>query len=120
LPRFIAGVAVAGLPRARHIKGNRRYRGFRPHNDDRDPCPDAQDLAIKRTGSRRVLTWAAPNRVRDNPRSDSGRPLMWRTHNINSLRDMSRIKRYLIPIGLVFFGLVFVLGLFGATWLSAY
>jgi len=39
---------------------------------------------------------------------------------INSLRDMSRIKRYLISIGLVVVGLVFVVGLFGAAWLSAY
>jgi hypothetical protein len=33
---------------------------------------------------------------------------------------MSRIKRYLISIGLVFVGLVFVLMLLGGAWLSAY
>lgn len=45
---------------------------------------------------------------------------MSRMRHVNSLRDMSRIKRYLISIGLVFFGLVFGVALFGTAWLSAY
>ncbi len=44
---------------------------------------------------------------------------MWRPRHVNSLRDMSRIKRYVISIGLMFAGLVFVLVLLGAAWLSA-
>jgi hypothetical protein len=45
---------------------------------------------------------------------------MWRRRHVNSLGVMSRIKRYLISIGLVFVGLVFALMLLGAAWLSAY
>ena len=40
---------------------------------------------------------------------------MLRLRHLNSLRDMSRIKRYLISIGLVF-----GVALIGAAWLSAY
>jgi hypothetical protein len=45
---------------------------------------------------------------------------MWRLRHLNSLLDMSRIKRYLISIGLVFVGLMFAVALFGAALLSAY
>jgi hypothetical protein len=45
---------------------------------------------------------------------------MARRRQVNSLGVMSRIKRYLISIGLVFAGLVFVLALLGAVLLSAY
>jgi hypothetical protein len=56
----------------------------------------------------------------DNRWSDSGRPLMWRLRYVISLPDMSRIKRYLISIGLGLVGLVLFLALRGAAWLSAY
>jgi hypothetical protein len=45
---------------------------------------------------------------------------MWRPRHVHNLHGMSRIKRYLISVGLVFVGLVFVLMLLGAAWLSAY
>jgi len=45
---------------------------------------------------------------------------MWRLRHVHSLDGMSRIKRYLISIGLAFVGLAFVLALVGAAWLSAY
>ncbi len=45
---------------------------------------------------------------------------MWRLSHLNSLLNMSRMKRYLISIGLAFVGLVFGVALFGAALLSAY
>jgi len=45
---------------------------------------------------------------------------MWRLNHLNSLLDMSRMKRYLISIGLALVGLVFAVALFGAALLSAY
>ena len=120
LPPFIGGVAVAGPSRARHLKGDGRYRGSAPIT--MIAIHALMPRIVPPSGPVRAEceAWAAPNRLRDNPWSDSGRPLMWRRHNIDSLRDMSRIKRYLISMGLVFFGLVFALGVFGAAWLSAY
>lgn len=45
---------------------------------------------------------------------------MWHLRQAHSVRDMSRLKRYVISVSLVFVGLAFVIALFGAAWLSAY